>query len=181
MTLYNVLFLLFMIVMSIERVHTTFFVPQKGSKGIIFEKWTIYPLIIFHFLIGILCIVERLLSVNRANYYIITAGIILFVASFLLRKWSVKALGEYESCHIAIKPSHKVIQDGPYKYSRNPRYIANMIEVISLTLIANAYVTLIIALLTYIPSTIHRAVREDAIMARELGSDFLAYRKRIRF
>ena len=177
---YSIFFISFLVVTAIERICTTFFVTSK-YKGIVFERWTLYPLVFFHILIYIFCAIEYFFSYRKINPYVVLLGLILFILSFLLRKWSVKTLGEYESCHIEIKLPHKIIQQGPYKYLRNPRYIANMIEVISITLIANAYMAFIFALITYIPFTMYRAAREDKVMCREIGKDYINYRRKVNF
>lgn len=180
MKLYNILLIIFLILTASERIYSTFFLPSK-CQGVVFEKWTVYPLVIFHVLIYIFSIIEHFLLTGMSNQLVIILGAILFICSFLLRKWSIKVLGEYESCHIEIRPLHKIIRHGPYKYSKNPRYIANVIEVLSVTLIANAYSTFIFALMTYLPFTIYRAIRENKIMTREIGEDYIKYKHKVIF
>ncbi|KAG0243508.1 hypothetical protein BGW41_002048 [Actinomortierella wolfii] len=55
----------------------------------------------------------------------------LGVLGYLLRAWSFRTLDRFFTYDLAIRPNHKLVQDGPYKYLLHPSYTALMMTGIS--------------------------------------------------
>lgn len=71
----------------------------------------------------------------------------LFVLAQGLRYWAIQSLGRYWNTRIIIVPGAKRIASGPYRYLRHPNYLAVALELLSLPLIFNAWITALAATL----------------------------------
>jgi len=71
----------------------------------------------------------------------------LFVLAQGLRYWAIQSLGRYWNTRIIIVPGAKKITSGPYRYLRHPNYLAVALELLSLPLIFNAWITALAATL----------------------------------
>lgn len=71
----------------------------------------------------------------------------LFVLAQGLRYWAIQSLGRYWNTRIIIVPGAKRIVSGPYRYLRHPNYLAVALELLSLPLIFNAWITALAATL----------------------------------
>jgi protein-S-isoprenylcysteine O-methyltransferase Ste14 len=78
------------------------------------------------------------------------------------------------------KPSTVVVGDGPYRFTRNPIYLANTLLYMGLSLVFNA----VWPLLTLVPSLLllHWGVvlREERYLEGKFGEGYLAYKRRVR-
>ena len=91
----------------------------------------------------------------------------LFILAQGLRYWAISSLGSYWNTRILIVPGAKRIARGPYKYIPHPNYVAVALELLSLPLVFNAWITALVAsllnaallLLIRIPAE-ERALRE---------------------
>ncbi|MFX1232930.1 MAG: methyltransferase family protein [Promethearchaeota archaeon] len=70
-------------------------------------------------------------------------GISLIVIGLFILIWGVRTL----SVHSTLGLKGKLIKDGPYKYSRNPQYLADIILYAGLIILANSFFTLITGIL----------------------------------
>jgi methyltransferase len=71
----------------------------------------------------------------------------VFVLAQGLRYWAIQSLGRYWNTRIIIVPGAKKIAGGPYRYLRHPNYLAVALELLSLPLIFNAWITALAATL----------------------------------
>lgn len=71
--------------------------------------------------------------------------LLLFIAAQALRYWAIKSLGHYWNTRILVIPGARRIQTGPYRYLPHPNYLAVALELLSLPLIFNAWITALIA------------------------------------
>jgi methyltransferase len=73
----------------------------------------------------------------------------LWLAVFLLaqglRYWAILSLGRYWNTRILIVPGAKKVTTGPYRYFPHPNYLAVALELLSLPLIFNAWLTASVA------------------------------------
>jgi protein-S-isoprenylcysteine O-methyltransferase Ste14 len=82
-------------------------------------------------------------SVRPSSQWLVTGvGAILTIAGSALRIWGVHTLGQYYSGHIEVWTGQNVIQSGPYRILRHPGYAGNILQVIGLPLVVNAYFAL---------------------------------------
>jgi protein-S-isoprenylcysteine O-methyltransferase Ste14 len=78
------------------------------------------------------------------------------------------------------KPTTVIVSDGPYRFTRNPIYVANTALYIGLTLLFNAFwplVSLVPALLVLDWGVVRR---EERYLETKFGDAYLAYKSRVR-
>jgi protein-S-isoprenylcysteine O-methyltransferase Ste14 len=105
-------------------------------------------------------------------------GTLLMIVGSGLRVWSVYTLGRYYSGHIETWTGQTVIQSGPYRVLRHPGYAGNILQVIGLPLVVNAYGVLILSV-GMVGLLIYRLLREEAWLMENLP-EYVAYRQRTR-
>jgi protein-S-isoprenylcysteine O-methyltransferase Ste14 len=94
--------------------------------------------------------------------------------------WATRTMGRAGTSVDVDTPTTALVTEGPYRYSRNPIYLALSALYLGVALLANARwpVLLFPALL----AVMWRGVieREERYLARRFGEEYLAYRGRVR-
>ncbi len=98
----------------------------------------------------------------------------------ILAIWSRRAL---ESAHTAVHPSRPatvLVVTGPFRFSRNPMYLARTLLYVGLALLANAL--WVLAALVPVLIAIHYGVitREERYLERKFGDAYVHYRTAVR-
>jgi protein-S-isoprenylcysteine O-methyltransferase Ste14 len=103
-------------------------------------------------------------------------GLCLGLLSLSLLVWIHRVLGRQWSPYLKIQQDHRLVTDGPYRWVRHPMYSALLGWMISVGLIAANWIFLLIlagaglVLLVRIP-------REEAMLTKQFGDQYLAYRR----
>ena len=162
-----------------ERVLETFW-KRDTIKGEIIAPYTLYLLIGAHVVIFGVIIGEWTLWDNRIHSWVpIYFGIAVVSGAAMCRNWSIHALGQYHSIHIEIRNRQKLITSGPYRFTRNPYYLSNAIEVLGLPLIADARLAFVFSLFLYFPALLLRMTLEEKALRGKFGSLFEDYTRRV--
>jgi protein-S-isoprenylcysteine O-methyltransferase Ste14 len=106
-------------------------------------------------------------------------GVGLGILSLVLLVWVHKALGEFWTATLEVKPGHKLITHGPYKRIRHPMYTASMLFMFSTGLIALDWVILVVSALTLIVIS-KRIDNEERLLIEHFGKEYRDYMKRTR-
>jgi len=175
---FTILFVLFMVIMAIHRIHSTFF-EQREKGGKIEKKWTLYALTTAHFIVGIGTTIEYFWVRREINYIVSGIGLGMFSVALAGRNWATRTLGKLHSPHIEIKKKHQLIKKGPYKYLRHPYYSSVIFEILGVPLIPNSYYAFCLALLVYIPLLFLRVWFEEKVMAQTFGEEYYQYKKEV--
>lgn len=69
----------------------------------------------------------------------------VFLLAQILRYWAIHSLGPYWNTRLLIVPGARRVGSGPYRFVAHPNYIAVALELFSLPLIFNAWITAILA------------------------------------
>ncbi len=97
-----------------------------------------------------------------------------------LAAWFARALHGADTTLRTDKPVSSLVQDGPFRYSRNPGYLSLAMLYAGIALLRNAsWVILPLPLAMYV---IQREVieREERYLERTFGEEYLAYKRRVR-
>jgi protein-S-isoprenylcysteine O-methyltransferase Ste14 len=97
-----------------------------------------------------------------------------------LAAWFARTMrGADTTMHIN-KPVSRVVQDGPFRYSRNPGYLALTMIYAGIAVLRNALWAVV--LLPLVLHVIEREVieREERYLERSFGEEYLAYKARVR-
>jgi protein-S-isoprenylcysteine O-methyltransferase Ste14 len=108
------------------------------------------------------------------------AAVFLLAAAFLVMGWALWAFRRHQTTVLPHKANRALITDGPFRYTRNPIYLAFLLLQAAVALaLANAWLLLLLpvtwACLRY------RVIKlEEAYLARRYGKVFTAYCARVR-
>ena len=106
-------------------------------------------------------------------------GILLALFGFGLDIWAIVTMARKKTAVAPNRPATHLVTDGPFRYSRNPIYLGNMILMTGLAL-ALSNMWFIVAGLAAGISVDRLAIRrEEAHLAARFGDEWLAYRDRI--
>ena len=83
---FTLLYLIFLIIGTIERVKYTFTNPKLNKIGRIYYNWTFILLLIIYVLIVLFSIIEYFVIVKAVNPYVSIAGIFIFLSGVCLRR-----------------------------------------------------------------------------------------------
>jgi len=172
----NILILIFVIGI-LERFISTF---GKGEKpGLVKYKWSTDLLICTYLFCIIFVLFKFVRGGKNLNIFIIFVGIFVEIAGILLRKSSIGSLGEYWSRHIKIIPGQILVKTGPFKWVRQPYYIAVILELIGWALFLNTYLVIWFVLLLHLPILLLRIFLEERVLLTIFGAEYQRYRSEV--
>jgi protein-S-isoprenylcysteine O-methyltransferase Ste14 len=97
-----------------------------------------------------------------------------------LAAWFARTLHGADTTHRTDKPVSSLVQDGPFRYSRNPGYLSLTMIYSGIAILRNVlWAILLVPLVVYV---IQREVieREERYLERTFGEEYLAYKRRVR-
>lgn len=106
-------------------------------------------------------------------------GLGLFFVALMVRLTAIRTLGKFWSLHLEIRPEHQLVTHGIYRHVRHPAYLAIMLEVVSVPLVANAFYTLAVTVGVYVPLLVLRWRREEKEMIEKFGERYEQYRRQV--
>jgi methyltransferase len=68
----------------------------------------------------------------------------LFLASQLVRVWTIRSLGPFWNTRIIVIPGMKPVACGPYRYIRHPNYLIVVVEMAVIPVLCRAYLTAVV-------------------------------------
>jgi protein-S-isoprenylcysteine O-methyltransferase Ste14 len=125
--------------------------------------------------------VDLLLGLRRSHSFLTTtAGWLLLIIGFLLRVWATFHFYQHRMKVISLIPQRALITSGPYHFSRNPLYLGgNGFVFFGAALLLGSLAALVLTML-HLPLVDRMIRREEKQLAQDLGSEWIAYRNRVR-
>ena len=137
-------------------------------------------------LVYLLALLLGLLLDRRAHVPFVPRGVArvlgwpLVGGGMALAAWFVRTMHGADTTLRTDKPVSRVVQDGPFRYSRNPGYLALTMLYAGIAVRRNAlWMIVMLPLVVYV---IQREVieREERYLERTFGEEYLGYRRRVR-
>jgi protein-S-isoprenylcysteine O-methyltransferase Ste14 len=107
------------------------------------------------------------------------AGLALCGMGGWVRLCALRRLGRQFSAYVTLQPQHRLVQGGIYGSVRHPLYLSLLLVPAGIAMVFASLLAIPIFLLSVI-FVADRIRREEHLLAREFGSQFLAYRRRTR-
>jgi len=126
-------------------------------------------------LIGPLC--QRFLP--GANW-IAWSGIGLAWTGIAIAIWARYCLGEYWSARVTLKEGHQLIRSGPYRWVRHPIYTGMLLGCAGTALVVGEWRGVLAVALLFAAHS-RKALREESLLTKEFGEEYLSYRRRTGF
>ena len=105
------------------------------------------------------------------------AGWVCAIASFAIRRMAIATLGRFWSLHVEIRENHEFIQTGPFRWVRHPTYLSMILELLALALICNAFFTLLLIPLFFLPVLIMRIRIEEVALVEKFGDAYRNFQR----
>ena len=129
-------------------------------------------------------LLRRRFSPNEAGAsvwdWIMAALIVaIAVASVWLVNAAARRLGKQWSLAARLVEGHTLIQDGPYRFVRNPIYLGMFGMLVATGLAAAQWMPLLIAIVLFAAGTCIRVRSEERLLRQAFGPEFDAYARRV--
>lgn len=173
---FTLLYLIFLIIGTIERVKYTFSSTKLKKIGHIYYNWTFIVLLIIYVLIVLFSIIEYFIIVKAVNPYVSITGLFIFLSGVCLRRKAGADLGYNWSFHIEIKEKQELIAGGIYRYLKHPYYLGVMLELVGVCMIANAFYSLSLVFFVQLPLLAIRTFLEEKTLVNYFGDRYEKYR-----
>jgi protein-S-isoprenylcysteine O-methyltransferase Ste14 len=119
-------------------------------------------------------------NMNELIYYR-TAGLIIYVVFSFLQVKSFKSLGDSYSQDIAFLKGQKLYTKGLYRFIRHPQYVSQILSDLGAGIALLSYTVIPLVLFLEFPLFMLRAMREDKLLEKHFGDEFVKYKKRSGF
>ncbi len=106
-------------------------------------------------------------------------GFIVFVSAGVLAHFAHRAMQRVGTNVLPTQPTLALATDGPYRYTRNPLYIAATGVYVGVTLWVDGWALLV--LLVPMAWVLHRGIvlREEQYLTKKFGPAYLSYQSRV--
>lgn len=111
---------------------------RRRQPGTRVAAWTT-PLLDVARWATVACCIWQVSQKQTFDPFITVSGVAALSAIALLKRHVVAALGPLWSRHIEIRTDHRLITTGPYALVRHPHYTLNLLELITLPIVGNAW------------------------------------------
>jgi protein-S-isoprenylcysteine O-methyltransferase Ste14 len=168
----------FLALVVVERASATFSRRQlvAGEQRM---QWSLYALYGSYSLVVGGALVEHLITHRPLILWVSAIGFVTYLGSFVLRTVAIRTLREFWSLQIEIRSEHRLIREGVYSCVRHPNYAAILLEVLSIPLVVNAWITLALAVATFVPMLLYRTHCEEAALVEKFGERYRAYQREV--
>jgi len=114
-------------------------------------------------------VIEAPIRKHPADWFtVLGVGVVLFAV--ILRYRAVRCLGISRR-----EGGRRLFTDGPFAIVRHPVYFGACLEAVAIPACFHAWWALLPAVLAFIPLEIQRARREEAMMRRRFGEEYVRY------
>ena len=110
-----------------------------------------------------------------AEWGLAALTVAIAVASVWLVNAAARRLGKQWALAARLVEGHTLIQDGPYRFVRNPIYAGMFGMLVATGLAVAQWIPLLIAIALFIPGTYIRIRSEERLLRQAFGSEFEAY------
>ena len=158
-------------VLTIRRPGFRFWPPPSSRSWQFYAAWLLASwVVIGFFFVGLLDFNSAFLRF-WARF---PMGILGHILASLIGWWVSTVFG----LRSTIGLGNKLITVGPYRYSRNPQYLADMLHILSFMLITNSWLTWIIGVLGVILNLLAPFTEEPWLEAK-FGNAYLEYKQNV--
>ena len=107
-------------------------------------------------------------------------GYLLIVAGIGIAAWARWLFSKAGTNVVPFTPSTALVQDGPFRFTRNPMYLGMMLVLTGCFFLAGSLGSLLVILVFFWWIRKRFVLREEDHMSHHFGDDYLAYRRRVR-
>src|SRR5262249_55953490 len=102
------------------------------------------------------------------------------VLALLLFVWAITTMTRGGSNVPTSMPTKTIVEAGPYRFTRNPIYLAFMLSLLGFAIAFNSLWSLVTLVVFFVVIRYGVVAREEAYLERKFGEIYLGYRARVR-
>lgn len=136
--------------------------------------------LLFVFLLGLLADWFYPLKLVPAAVPNVLLGAFIFVDGLALFVWAIVTMRRAGTRVETVQPTTAIVAAGPYRFSRNPIYLAMMAGLVGLAIGFNNGWMLVALVAFFLIIRYGVVVREEAYLARKFGDVYLGYKSQVR-
>jgi len=129
----------------------------------------------FSLVAGILLGYARVAELPRWTFL---AGLAMYLFGIAYASWAAIALGRFYAPTVQVQFGHRVIDKGPYRFVRHPRYAGGLLAFLGIGLALQSWAAVLTILVVMVPCYVYRIRVEEKFLIAELGDDYIEYCKR---
>ena len=107
-------------------------------------------------------------------------GIFLLAAAIALMAWGFATMLRARTAILPDKPASQLVSGGPFRFTRNPLYVAMTLGYLSASVWIGSTPSLLLLPLAILVLQKFVIAREEAYLTRRFGDEYLAYQRRVR-
>jgi protein-S-isoprenylcysteine O-methyltransferase Ste14 len=115
-----------------------------------------------------------------ANISVRWVGAAVFAAGLALALWAIATFRDAGTRVETYKATSTIVESGPYRFTRNPIYVAMFVGLIGLAIGFNSLWILAALVPFFLIIRFGVVAREEAYLERKFGGAYLAYKTRVR-
>ena len=104
----------------------------------------------------------------------------IFAIALALAIWAIVTIRQAGTQVETYKPTTAIVANGPYRFTRNPIYLAMVLGLIGLAIAFDSLWILATLVLFYLVIRYGVVAREEAYLERKFGDVYLSYKSRVR-
>ena len=97
-----------------------------------------------------------------------------------IRVWAAMTLGKYYTTTLMMSEGQKVVTAGPYAFVRHPGYLGEIMIWTGFAVVSSNLVLFILLPAMFVAVYLYRISVEERMLVKELGDDYVRYRRRTR-
>jgi len=105
-------------------------------------------------------------------------GLAMYILGLALASWAAFTLGRFFSPHVGVQADHRVIDNGPYRLIRHPRYAGGLLSAFGLGLALQSWAAVLVPVIAAGLGYAYRISVEEKFMIAHLGNEYVEYCKR---
>ena len=137
-----------------------------------------------YFSVGVYPLQQKQFSPVTSGSRVLEWGVAVLTAAIALASvWLVNAaarrLGKQWALAARLVEGHTLIQDGPYRFVRNPIYTGMFGMLLATGLVAARWIPLLVGIVLFAVGTYIRIRREERLLRQAFGSEFEEYARNV--
>ena len=171
------------IILAVFLIHLLFTYTQiikaqaRRKRGRTEYQWTSWLIDAARLVITGSASIELYYSGRHINLSLTATAFGLLLLTYLGKRRVIAEIDFLWSRDIEVRQGHQLVVSGPYSLVRHPHYALNILELATIAMIANAYLTATMAIpLVFVVYGV-RIRAEERVLMRAFGCDYDAYRK----
>lgn len=138
------------------------------------------PPLIFALGIGLAFVLNAIFPISLGTPGLVIVGFFVIVFALLLAAWSLRSFHQAGTHVDPNRPTTAIVETGPYRYTRNPIYLAMALTEVGLGLIFSTVWPWILLVPVLVVMTRGVIVREERYLTQKFGDPYRAYQRRVR-